>query len=301
MSEFHNLDIHMYSLTELLDLFGLTHDISMEDLKRAKKKVLMSHPDKSKLDAKYFLFYKKAFEVIVQFYDNQNKHKKMQRNDTEYDSSSHNHLDNSNTKEVSSKINKIPTKDFQTQFNKLFDENMTTKIDQSKNDWFTSNENNYEIAENVNSKNMGEVLNKIKENQSSMVQYNGVQNLYVNGNSGNSLYEKDDGAYVTTDPFSKLKFDDLRKVHKDETVFSVSEKDIHKVPQYASVDQFVRARGKQAVSPMEKQEAERILATQNETYRQQIMQKEYDDKLKTMKNAEKNKGILSKFLFLKNE
>ena len=77
MSEFHNLDIHMYSLTELLDLFGLTHDISMEDLKRAKKKVLMSHPDKSKLDAKYFLFYKKAFEVIVQFYDNQNKHKKM--------------------------------------------------------------------------------------------------------------------------------------------------------------------------------------------------------------------------------
>ena len=23
MSEFHNLDIHMYSLTELLDLFGL--------------------------------------------------------------------------------------------------------------------------------------------------------------------------------------------------------------------------------------------------------------------------------------
>ena len=147
---------------------------------------------------------------------------------------------------------------------------------------------------------MGEVLNRIKENQSSMVRYNGVKNLYVNGNSGNSLYEQDDGAYVTTDPFSKLKFDDLRKVHKDETVFSVSEKDIHKVPQY-TVDQFVRARGKQAVSPMEKQEAERILAKQNETYRQQIMQKEYDDKLKTMKNAEKNKGILSKFLFLKNE
>ena len=51
MSEFHNLDIHMYSLNEILDLFGLTYDISIEDLKRAKKKVLMSHPDKSKLDA----------------------------------------------------------------------------------------------------------------------------------------------------------------------------------------------------------------------------------------------------------
>ena len=37
MSEFHNLDIHMYSLNEILDLFGLTYDISIEDLKRAKK------------------------------------------------------------------------------------------------------------------------------------------------------------------------------------------------------------------------------------------------------------------------
>ena len=58
----------------------------------------MSHPDKSKLDAKYFLFYKKAFEAC-QFYDNQNKHKKMERNDTEYDLV-HNHFDSSNTKEV---------------------------------------------------------------------------------------------------------------------------------------------------------------------------------------------------------
>ena len=69
----HNLDIHMYSLKEILDLFHLSYTISEEDLKRAKKQVLMTHPDKSRLDAKYFLFYKKAFEVVVKFYDNQQK------------------------------------------------------------------------------------------------------------------------------------------------------------------------------------------------------------------------------------
>ena len=56
----HNLDIHMYSLKDILDLFDLDYDINIDDLKRAKKKVLMTHPDKSRLDAKYFLFYKKA-------------------------------------------------------------------------------------------------------------------------------------------------------------------------------------------------------------------------------------------------
>ena len=55
----HNLDIHMYSLKDILDLFDLDYDINIDDLKRAKKKVLMTHPDKSRLDAKYFYFTKK--------------------------------------------------------------------------------------------------------------------------------------------------------------------------------------------------------------------------------------------------
>ena len=71
--EDYNLDIHMYSLQELLGLFDLTYSITLEDMKRAKKKVLMTHPDKSKLEPKYFLFYKKAFDIVVKFYENQNK------------------------------------------------------------------------------------------------------------------------------------------------------------------------------------------------------------------------------------
>ena len=66
----YNLDIHMYSFEELLGLFDLSYTISLEDMKRAKRKVLMTHPDKSKLDAKYFLFYKKAFDIVVKFYEN---------------------------------------------------------------------------------------------------------------------------------------------------------------------------------------------------------------------------------------
>ena len=145
---------------------------------------------------------------------------------------------------------------------------------------------------------MKQVFDNIKQQQNSMIKYSGVKTM-TSESSANSIYENEDD-YISTDPFSKLKFDDLRKVHKDQTVFSVSEKDVHKRPVYTSVDHFQRERGKQNMTPLEKQEAERILSQQNETYRQQMMQKEYDAKLKGMEYEKKNKTILSNFLRLKN-
>ena len=299
MSSFHNLNVHMYNLDELLNLFNLNYRFSKEDLLKAKKKVMMTHPDKSNLDAKYFLLYKKAYDIILEFYKNQNKH-----NDDIYDKDyAANEYDNQNsstTKEMSKQINKIPTKQFQQKFNTLFEENMTSKPDPTVNEWFTSEENMYDLKDTVNKSNMNQMFEKVKSQQSNLVKYKGVQTLQVNGNSGNSLYDQNNDDYVSTDVFSKLKFDDLRKVHKDQTVLQVSEKDYQNIPKYNSVDQFVRARGKQTLTPLEKQKAEQLLAQENETYKQEIMQKEYEAKLRSMKNEEKNKHILSKFLYLKN-
>ena len=57
-----SLDIQDYSLDELLGLFELSNTrISTSDIKKAKKQVLMLHPDKSRLEPKFFLFYKKVF------------------------------------------------------------------------------------------------------------------------------------------------------------------------------------------------------------------------------------------------
>ena len=43
---------------------------------------------------------------------------------------------------------------------------------------------------------------------------------------------------------------------------------------------------------MEKQEAERQLQQENAIYKQQMMQKEYDAKLKSMEYEKKNKSVL---------
>lgn len=298
----HNLNIHLYSLEDLLGLFNLTYDITHEDLKRAKKTVLMTHPDKSKLDSKYFLFYKKAFDIIIRFHDNQNKQRKqVNPQNTIY--STNDDKDSSNTKNVTSIINDMSKKDFQHKFNDLFEKNMSKKIDTTKNEWFQNDESTFKTTENVNASNMGTIFNTIKDKQSGLVRYRGVENLVTKNTNSSNYYDdiEDDDSYVVSDPFSKLKFDDLRKVHKDQTVFDVSEKDIHKVQQFSSVDHMMRERGKQSLTPLEKQEAERILAQQNTQYREQMMQKEYADKLKTMQYEEKNKSVLSTFMLLKND
>ena len=297
----HNLNIHLYSLEDLLGLFNLTYDITYDDLKRAKKTVLMTHPDKSKLDSKYFLFYKKAFDIIIRFHDNQNKQRKqVNPQNTIY--STNDDKDLSNTKNVTSIINDMSKKDFQHKFNDLFEKNMSKKIDTTKNEWFQNDESTFKTTENVNASNMGTIFNTIKDKQSGLVRYRGVENMVTKNTNSSNYYDdiEDDDSYVVSDPFSKLKFDDLRKVHKDETVFSVSERDFNKVTKYSSVDHFMRARSNQSTTPMEKQEAEMMLAQQDKTYREKMMKHEYASNLQNIQYEEKNKSVLSNFLRIKN-
>jgi hypothetical protein len=296
----------MYKFEEILGLFDLTYDISIDDMKRAKKKVLMTHPDKSRLSPDYFLFYKKAFDIVVRFYEEQNKqNQKIPSEKQNYDTSNIDTSNRSMSKQVSNVINKMSETEFQQKFNKLFEENMSNRPDPSKNEWFHKDEPIYNIDEKVNSNNMGQAFDKIKQTQNQTVvdRYRGVENLYVNMDSGSRLYDDDfdnDDTYVTCDPFSKLKFDDLRKVHKDQTVFAVSERDIEKVPKYSSVDQFMRERGKQTLTPLEKQEAERVLESQDKIFRERMMRKEYEAQLKSSQYSEKNKVVLSNFLRIQN-
>lgn len=302
MSTSHNLNIQNYTLEELLGLFEMPYEITPEHLKRGKNKVLMLHPDKSKLPADYFLFYKKAFDIIVRFYENQTKQNKVVPTEkVDYSPINTNDLNKSSVKKVTSVINEMDKRDFQAKFNKLFEDNMMKKADNSHNEWFSKEDPIFNVEEQVSSKNMGQVFDKMKGEQTGLVHYRGVENLYLNSNSGTKLHEEEEdmrNEYVTCDPFSKLKFDDLRKVHKDQTMLAVSEKDFHKVKQYTSTDHLMRERGQQSLTPLEKAEAEKLLVSQEQQFRERMMKKEHSANLRTMEYAEKNKTVLSSFLYL---
>jgi hypothetical protein len=272
-------------------------------LRKAKLTVLQTHPDKSKLPADYFLFYKKAFDIVCQFYDNQNKQNaEVSSKNTAYVPIK---APTSTVQQVNTVIEKMGEKGFQDKFNELFEKNMAKKPDPERNAWFKTDEPAYQIDAHVNTKNMGEVLENIKQKNQGMVKYMGVQSLYTGGQPGPGagLYD-DDGEpseeYVSCDPFSKLKYDDLRKVHKDQTVFSVSELDFATVPKYASVDQYNLVRAKTAGKPLEKTEAETILANREREMQEKMMQRQYQSSLRTMEYEQKNKNVMASFLYLGN-
>jgi hypothetical protein len=302
MTTTHNLDIQTYSLSEIFSLLeiGEYKKIDPEHMKRAKHKVLMTHPDKSRLPPEYFLFYKKAFDIVLKiFNEQQRQHQTVPSTPIKYCP-----LKNNNKQTTSQIIDDAKQKEFQSKFNRLFDENMTSKVDLTKNAWFSQEQPSaFDLTtENVSVSNMGTMMEKIKEKQSGLVLYHGVENMM--GNRGTNLYdnelEEDDSRYITSDPFSKLKYDDLRKVHKDQTVFSVSERDFQKVPQYSSVDHFMRERGAQSLTPIEKPEAEKMFLIDETRRRQELIQKQHAAELRTLEYEEKNKRILANFLHLGN-
>ena len=300
----HNLNIQSYSLEELLGLFDLTtYDISSEDLKRAKKKVLMLHPDKSGLDSIYFLFYKKAFDVVVQFYDNQNRHTKPVDGKRLVYTPADNELNSSTVNKISKTVGAIPTRDFQDKFNQLFESNnMGSRPDESRNEWFTQDRAHFQIPEGKpSSNNMGESFNQIKQQANGLIQYRGVQEMVHTTSAGNSsLYDEESDQYVSCDPFTKLKYDDLRKVHRDQTVFAVSEQDFAQVQTYKSVDEFNRARSQHSYDPLEKEKATNMLQEQERVMREQLMKKEYKAKLQSEQYVDKNKAVLASFLQIRD-
>ena len=299
----HNLDVNMYSLKEVLDLFHLDYDISVEDLKRAKKQVLATHPDKSRLPSEYFLFFKKAFDIVVQFYNNQHKQDlNLSNTNTVYSTDGFKNDNKHTTNSMQKLVDDMGEAQFNNQFNKLFEKNMVKKPDSEKNKWFTSEKEVYEINERVTAGNMGQVIDKVRSNQQALVKHSDVQVLYSNNNTNNNFHDDDDDeSYVVSDPFSKLRFDDLRKVHKDQTVLNVSERDYANVKKYSSVDHFMRDRSSQSLTPLEKQQAEQLLQQQDRTYRERMMHKQYESNLRTNRYEEKNKQVMANFLRLTNK
>jgi hypothetical protein len=268
-------------------------------MRRAKKKVLMTHPDKSKLPQEYFLFYKQAYDIVLNIF--KQKVRASSTSSTVYNPNEvhRNTLGTNSQIELSdSHVKKVSN----NQFNELYEKNVAKKVDNAKYEWFKNEGADVFSGKNINPKNMGSELEAFKQRQSSMIVYRGVQELQ-SSNSGTSYFDDEDETsndYVSCDIFGKLKFDDLRKVHKDQTVLAVSESNLNQRKQYNSVDQFVRDRDQASNgASMTKQEAENVLERQRRDKERLIMQRQHRDYMLQKEYEDKINSVRSAFLQLK--
>lgn len=312
-SKAHELDITQYSFYDILALFGLdAQTVSDIDLRNARKKVLMMHPDKSRLPAEYFLFYKKAYDIVHKMYDERVKTTKLIESDHEYIYVPEKVAEVSK-KQMEKTIEKIPKEEFQDKFNELFEKHsltgITKKLDSSKNDWFTNDEIEFGKETVQNTSDIGQAFDRMREKSKAndLVRYKGVVPLSMNGSGtrggGVGLYD-DDGEnadqYMTSDPFSKLKYDDLRKVHKDQTILAVSERDIDQVKQYSSIDHCVRDRTQDMHShaPLSRDLAEKQIQEERNILEESVRKRQYNSHLRSQQAAQQGQEMLSSFLRL---
>ena len=294
VSNGHNLNIKMYSFKEILELFKLSYEFDIDDLKQAKMMVLKMHPDKSRLPSDYFLFYKKAFDIVVDYYNEKQKiNTNVPHNEIKYESVT---PDKAIYRQVGKTMKELGSEKFQEKFNQLFEDNMVKKRDESVNDWFKKNDPLFEFDDVKSTSGLGMAMDSIKSKSAALTHYNGVENMY--SKIGNDLYEDDSNGYISCDPFSKLKFDDLRKVHKDQTVFAVSERDFEKVQKYSSMDHLQRERGMANLTPIEKTHAEQMLTEKEAAIQKAMLAKKHADHLRSMEYEEKNKSVMSSFFQL---
>ena len=300
----HNLDIQAYSFQELLTLFNLptTGEITINDLKRAKMIVLKTHPDKSKLDAKYFLFYKKAFEVLYEIY--QQKVKVEQTIDSTTIIYKPLNDDSKITKQVKTHLSKVDQEQFQKYFHSEFEQVANkSKPTSNKNDWFHNELDVYESPKVNNMSDMKQAMETFRktqqqaQSQTQMTKYSGVQSLNSTSSGSNFYDDVDDmytNEYITPhDIFGKLKFDDLRKVHKDQTILQISERDFNNARRSFNDYKSSRSIPIQPLLNVSEEELNREQRRQHE-----LLTKAFESKKQTIRFEEQNKNILAQFLRL---
>ena len=266
MDSSFNLNLDEYNLEDIMDLFGLDHGFTESNLRDAKKVVMKVHPDKSQLDQKFFIFFSKAYNILCYIFKFREKH----GNDgcVQYDKNSY-----KDEAEEAKFAKFLASKDFNKKFNKLFEANkLTTEFEEGGYGEWYKNEEEGETHQSITSMSqMGDAFHKERLRTKALVEYKGVEDMAGNGLGTDLAMSRPEN--YSSDLFSKLPYEDLRKAH-EENVVPVLESDVKR--SYSSFEQlqFQRDANRQSFVPLDGQQL-----------KTHLKEKKYSDSIATSERA----------------
>jgi hypothetical protein len=246
-----DLNIDHYSIDDIISLFKISNKLTSQEMKAAKRTVLMSHPDKSRLDSKYFLFFTKAYKILYSIFTHKNKTIEtehcVERTRIRDDKESEVEID-SNLKRLSSSSK--CDHDFTIWFNRYFEENKESDdiVDQGYGEWLkeevqlSSGKSDGPVSKDKRD----DIINREKSALRAVTVYKTVDEIdgHVAEHTGqSSLLSRDTVDYYGSGIFSSnnLCFDDVKHAYT-ETVIPVTEKDFLDKQKYNSVNQLQNER-----------------------------------------------------------
>lgn len=239
------LNIENYNYDDILNLFQIDYNFTLDDLKTCKKKVVLTHPDKSG-DKNLFILFTNAFNILLSCY----KFREKKYTSPGYENTSY--LDESNIadKKIIDKINALNNKDnFNELFNNFFEKNKLN------NDWLDSGYGNWIKENNVcneNIKNTNDMHNYIENSKNRIISTNNNINEYNNNNNFCDLTNSKPDDYGC-DLFSKFKYEDLKKAH-EESIIPVDLNYINK-KNITSLDELKLERKNDQIKPLNEKES----------------------------------------------
>ena len=226
-----DLNIDNYSLKELYNLFKINSPMLNDDImKDSKKMVLMVHPDKSRLESKYFLFYSAAYKRLYSIYEFQNKSTKKNVMLEDHNPDENNRLLD-NMFQQNTKLK--DTKNFNSWFNQQFDKRKVGDMNETGyGDWLKSDEGLYDVG-HVTKANMAQEFEKQKKQIQTLTVYSGVTDMYASTFGGTLLGKQDN---YTADGYT-----DLRQAYV-ESVIPVTQDDFNSRTKYRNIEELNHSR-----------------------------------------------------------
>ena len=269
---FTNLDLNIenYNLEKLMDLFQLEYGFNRNDLKEAKKKVLMLHPDKTgnQIDTKYFLFFINAYkklECIYQYFEHTKSVDDAKKN-IDIDKTLKTYLDK---KKLNSYENQ---REFIKEFNKMFDAVYMRENDDGHEDWLKSDDDIYD-------------KNSIEKSRN---------NQLVTRHSENDIEELSSSSFIDNNSYS-----DVKEAHQNSIFHYDVNEEYKKKKKFKNVMEFQQHLANQDVNPRGLEQSRQFLEERERKLNHSAMNLAYQ-RMNKSDNIKKNMDqYSSKFLLLK--
>ena len=287
-----DLNIENYNFNDLLKLFNLKNDFSDNELRNCYKIVVQTHPDKSGLDKKYFLFYTKAFKTLKKVYEYKNKKESFlneAKSKVEYLGLSE---DEKGKQLLVKQLQEKNPCEFNKWFNTTFESlNLSNDSNDGYGEWLksdgdgNSDGNCDEKCSSINQ--LHAAINNKKKSLSALITRSEVMEYNTFGNNSNldtNVKEYSSGI------FNKLQYDDLKKVHL-ESIIPVCENDYEKIKKFNSTEALIYYRNNQDLNPISKEKANEHLSNYYNTLDKESCELAYR-LTKQAQDAEKKNELL---------
>jgi hypothetical protein len=225
-------------------------------MKDAKKLLLKTHPDKSRLDNKYFVFFCSAYNKLKDIYEFQNK-----TNNKKTDSNEYYVKENSEVldKMFEAKKDLKDPKNFNKWFNNQFEKfRLEDPVENGYGEWLKSDEDVIFTPQNINKDSMAREIEKRKKTIQTLTPYKGVGDAFLPSSAGGSALMEYNSNFTSGSLFGERGYTDLRQAYV-ESVIPVTEDDYNKMPKFKSVDEYKRHRETGNITPLDKEESMRQL------------------------------------------